>query len=302
MDLAILRAAAARRINTEEYEGGETLTTDHERDGGQTTVTFLGTCANLPYAGEDCSSFVINERHMVDTGWYGTVRMLSYGLDPVKIEHLFFTHRHNDHTLGLPQLLLYRRIKRIQEGREFPPLKIFGPAQDLDGIVERAVSVLQWPESAVLPEVIPLEAGDEWENGQFVIRTCSSRHTAPGLVYRFFDKRTGVDLAFTGDTAYDEAVIEHVRGAVFLIHEACYNDGDPLDKPGLHSQPKLAARAAEKAGVGRLALIHGVPALRARKVAAAREIFPNTFWPENGQRVVLARRPAVSPSDAPPAV
>ena len=39
---------------------------------GRTEVTFLGTCANLPYAGEDCSSFVINRRYMVDTGWYGT--------------------------------------------------------------------------------------------------------------------------------------------------------------------------------------------------------------------------------------
>jgi ribonuclease Z len=222
---------------------------------------------------------------MVDTGWYGAVRMLSYDLDPTRLEYLFITHRHNDHTLGLPQLLLYRRIKRIQDGLELPPLKIVGPKVDLPGIIQRAVAILQWPDGAVLPEGIPLDPGEGLETGGFILRTCAADHTAPGLVYRFIDKRNGRQLAFTGDTMYSESIVSHVRGVSLLIHEACYNDGDPPDKPGKHCQPRQAAEAARKAEVGRLALIHATPHFRERKVEAAREIFPNTFWPRDGETV-----------------
>jgi ribonuclease BN (tRNA processing enzyme) len=84
---------------------------------------------------------------------------------------------------------------------------------------------------------------------------------------------------------YHEDIVAHVEGVSLLIHEACYNDGDPPDKPGKHSQPKQAALAAKKAKVGRLALIHATPHFRERKVEAARKIFPNTFWPRDGETV-----------------
>ncbi len=250
-----------------------------------TNVVFLGTCANLPYAGDDCTSFVINGTYLVDTGWYATVRMLSFGLDPLAIEYLFVTHRHNDHTLGLAQLLLYRKIKRVQEGIERPPLRIVGPESDIAGVVERAVAVLQWKEDTSLHETIPLAPGGVVETDAFRLTTCAAQHTAEGLVYRFFDKLTRREIGYTGDTLYDEGIVRHLTGVSLLIHEACYSNGDPIDKPGKHCQPKLAATAALKAGAKSLVLVHATPHLRAAKVASASEVFPNCLWPKPGERI-----------------
>lgn len=252
-------------------------------------MTFLGTCANLPYRGEDCSSFLINGRYLVDTGWYATVRMLSFGFDPTTVTHLLITHRHNDHVLGLPQILLYQKIKREQEGLDIAPLVVAGPAADLDGILDRAIPTLQWPDSAILPERKILSPSEEWETDEFRIRVCASRHTAPGLVYRFLDRKTGDEIGFTGDTSYDPRIADHLQGVSLLIHDACYNDDDPPDRPGLHSSAVHAAKIAKAAGAKRLALIHATPHFRAQKVAIARKIFSNTFWPKDGETVDVSK-------------
>jgi ribonuclease Z len=252
-----------------------------------TNVVFLGTCANLPYEGDDCTSFVINGKYLVDTGWYGTVRMLSFGLDPSAIEYLFITHRHNDHILGLAQFLLYRRIRKGQNGVETPRLRIVGPAADLDQLVERAITALLWSEDVERPETIPLPAGGVVDTEAFRLSTCASQHTAEGLVYRFLDKATGKEIGYSGDTLYDEAIVRHLTGVSLMIHEACYSDGDPLDKPGKHCQPRLAATAALKAGARSLLLVHATPRTRAGKVASASEIFPNCRWPKLGERITV---------------
>ena len=64
----------------------------------------------------------------------------------------------------------------------------------------------------------------------------------------------------------------------------------PSLRPGLHSRPGDAARIARMAAVKRLALIHASPAGRERKVKAARRIFPETFWPADGESVVVDAR------------
>src|SRR5437879_3430827 len=75
-----------------------------------TVVTFLGTAAVLPGAGQDSACFLINGRVLFDTGWYAALKMQEYGCDPLAIEHLIFTHCHHDHYMGLPALLFFRAM------------------------------------------------------------------------------------------------------------------------------------------------------------------------------------------------
>src|SRR5882724_6192609 len=124
----------------------------------QTTVTFLGTDAVVPEGGADTASFVINRRCLVDTGWYAAIKMRCYGLDPMQLETLIFTHCHHDHYIGLPHLLFYHRM-RARERPDRPPLKIIGPAGEIDLVVGLAQKFLQMERFAPVqyqPELIPL--------------------------------------------------------------------------------------------------------------------------------------------------
>jgi ribonuclease Z len=257
----------------------------------KTAVTFLGTEAVVPGCGGDTASFVINGRYLVDTGWYGAIKMRCYGLDPLQLEYLFLTHCHHDHYIGLPHLLFYLTM-RAGERPNRAPLKIVGPAEDLERVVRLAQQFLQmerFPAVQYDPALIPLAAGQSFDDADFHLATCPSVHPVPGLCYRFTDRRTGRVVAFTGDTAYDPGIVRHVQGADLLIHEASYGASPaPVTNASLHSGAPEAARVAREAGVDRLALVHCPRANQEAALKAAQSLFASAFWPADGETVLLA--------------
>ena len=255
-----------------------------------TTVTFLGTDAVVPEGGGDTASFVINRTVLVDTGWYAAIKMRSYGIDPMDIEFLIFTHCHHDHYIGLPHIFFYLAM-RASERPDRAPLNIIGPAGEIELVVDLARRFLQvdrFPPVNYNPTLIPLRPGDSWEGTNFHLATCASVHPVPGLVYRFTDTRSGKVIAFTGDTAYDPAIPPFCRDADLLIHEASFGESPaPESNRSLHSGAPDAARVAVESGVGRLALVHCPKGKQSAALAAAQRIFPNTFWPLDGEEVTI---------------
>jgi ribonuclease Z len=252
----------------------------------KTEVTFLGSASVLPAGGEDTASFLINGRHLVDTGWYAAIKMRCYGFDATQLEYLFLTHCHHDHYIGLPQLFFYLAMSRRRI-----PLKIAGPAEDLERVVTLSRQLLQpdrFPAADHEPELYPMKPGDALEGEGFRMTTCASLHPVPALCYRFVDTRTGRSIAFTGDTAPSPLVTAHVQSADLLITEASFGPKSAPDpNPSLHSGALDAARLAAAAGVRRLALVHCSAEHRAESLAVARAIFPNSFWPEDGETVIV---------------
>jgi ribonuclease Z len=253
----------------------------------QISVTFLGTAAVIPGPGHDTASFVLGRECLVDAGWSAVLRMTGFGLDPLRLTHLFLTHCHHDHYLGLPQLLFYRAMRRQPE-----PLRIAGPAGDLERVVARARDFLQadrFPEACCPVEPIPLAPGDAFDATGFSVTTCASLHPVPGLCYRFTDRHTGATVVFTGDTAYDPAIAAHARGAHLLVTEASFGArAAPAENPSLHSGAPDAARLAREADVERLALVHCTEEEQEAALARAREGFPNTCWPADGETLTVA--------------
>jgi len=56
--------------------------------------------------------------------------MRQYGFDPLALESIILTHFHQDHYIGLPQLLFYIGLKK----RSGPPLAVIGPNEHLKQI------------------------------------------------------------------------------------------------------------------------------------------------------------------------
>lgn len=251
-----------------------------------TQVLFLGVDSVTPAAGDDTASFVLNRRILVDTGWTAPVRLLDHGLSVLDLDALVFTHLHHDHYLALPQVLFYRWMRG--RTRDLPPLVIAGPREDLGRIVQLAKAFLEAERCGHHPrlELRPLDPGDRLETAHGTFTTARTIHAVPGLCYRFEDAATGAVVAFTGDTAYHPPLAEHVRGADLLIHEASHGAADHRGETASgHSGAPAAAAIAAAAGVGRLALVHGAPAVRDEAVAAAQQVFAETFWPAPGEVV-----------------
>jgi ribonuclease Z len=257
-----------------------------------TKLTFLGTAAVLPGPGEDTASYLINDRLMIDCGWYGALKMQQYGYDPMNVETLFFTHCHHDHYMGLPGLLFFRGMRR-HRGEEPPPLTIVGPPDDLPLVVELSRRFLQadrFPSVWSPLNLVPLEPGSVYETDGFRMETIRALHPVTGVSGRFTDKATGAVIALSGDTGPNPALVDLARDADLLIHEASVRPDLPDDRlRGDHSRSIDAARAAREAGVKRLCLVHMSGGHDQESLAAARAIFPETELPEEGETVVIGR-------------
>lgn len=256
-----------------------------------TAITFLSTSGVTPGAGHDTVSFLINGNILIDTGWYSAIRMLNYGFTPLDLEYLILTHCHPDHYIGLPQILCYLGLRKRDRPDQMP-LKIVGPADDVQKVVDLARAFLQAERFALagahVPDVFPVVPGESLETDAFLLETCGTVHAVQGLCGRFTDKTTGAVFGFTGDTAYHPPIADHLKGCPLIVHEASHGDRvvENARRTG-HATAREAARIAQAAGAERLALVHMREEDAPQAVAAAREIFPGAFWPRDGETIFL---------------
>lgn len=277
-----------------------------EEGGRRLALTFLGTAGAVPEPGRETASYLVDGRLQVDCGWQGALRLLSCGVRPDDVDWLLFTHCHHDHYLGLASLLFWR----VMRGDPARTLRVAGPEGEVQRVVAHSWELLQparfFP-GARAPEVVGLRAGQDVEIAipalpqgrrdsaahtgalRLRLRTCASRHAVPGLCYRFTEPVSGADFTLGGDTAYHPPLAELARGSQLLVHEASWGARarPPAENDALHASAPEAAQIARAAGVRRLYLVHAEAAAKAESLRAARAIFPETYWPGDGETVLL---------------
>jgi len=201
---------------------------------------------------------------LLDTGnGLGVVRsLIGAGVDPLSIQDVFVSHRHPDHAGGLDPLLLWRRLHLMRAGRPSAEagLRVHTEPRTMTALLhtfEVTASgtpaslggALQWhrltdgqpsplPDGQLIPFLVdhlPVDGG------------------AMGCVLEI----DGVKIAYSGDTRPTPRLIEAVRGADILLHEAggLDADADRVHRP-CHSTAGDAGRAAQAAGVRHLVLTH----------------------------------------------
>lgn len=255
-----------------------------------TTLRFIGVSDCVPAVGHETACVLLNENVLVDAGWNAALHMRQFGCDPLAITHVFITHCHHDHYLGLAPLIFYRAMVG-KGGDEQEPLTVVGPRTEIGSAVERAFEYLQadrYDDVTVPVEVMPLRPGAEFETGRFRVKSAQVVHPTLAMCYRFEDKRTGASVAVTGDTAYYAPLGRFAAGVDVLVHEASVGPRscDPL-QPWGHSGAPDAARIAREARPKRLCLVHYSQRERDEALKAAREIFPETYTPEEGEVLEL---------------
>ena len=250
-------------------------------------IVFLGVGSCMPvYETDDTASLLIDNHIMIDTGWNPIRNLLKAGVNPNEITHLFFTHMHQDHYLGLAQLLFYIMNSR----HSFEGLHIYGP-EGMGEILDRALLFagfdhhhagtnreairLNKPESDQLPE-----RGAMRING-IQLRFIPSRHAVPGRCYRVADAN-GNSMTYTGDTAVFGELVDFARGSDVLIHEAAFGANSSQNGNAYyHSSAVDAAVTAKQASVKILYLVHTPVDARKTALDSAETIFPARYPIEN---------------------
>lgn len=256
-----------------------------DRPHPRTRVVILG--SGTPNADPErsgpCVAIVVDDRpYLVDAG-PGLVRRAAAaarggvtGLSVERLDRVFLTHLHSDHTLGLPDLLFTPWVLERSA-----PLEVYGPAGTaamVDHIArawEADVEIrLHGGEPANTTgwraRATEIEAGTVYQDSLVTVIAFPVRHGTWRQAFGYRFNTPDYSIVLSGDTAPCDSLVAAARGADLLIHEV-YSDSGFARRPPLwrryHSQFHTGAAdlgaLARRAGVPRLVLYHqllwGVP-------------------------------------------
>ncbi len=200
-------------------------------------VLMLGTGAALVDPDRNHSSILLTVRgvnYLFDCGHNATRQMVTYGVDPASVRAMFLSHLHFDHIADFG----YYMISTWMMGREEPPV-IAGPPETqhfvssllADGAYAKDIEArAQYPQrqanfSYLNPPVLECEPGLVYEDDLVKVTACYVEHipreVSPCFGLRM-DTVDGQSVAFSGDTAPCDAMIELARDVDLLIHECTF--------------------------------------------------------------------------------
>ena len=187
----------------------------------------------------------------------GTLRQLTrVGLSCERIERVFLTHFHPDHTADLIHFLFASMNPDVLKRRL--PFVIAGPA-GVAGFIKRLQDAypgwLTLPSGVMSIEEIDPLPRQELDCGGFTVVSSPTNHTVNSLAYRV-EVPGGKTFVYSGDTGFCDEVVDLARGADLLVLESSFPEGEEVEG---HLSPYLAGRMAALAGVKRLVLTHFYP-------------------------------------------
>ena len=258
------------------------------------SLFFAGTAGSVPSARRGLPALLVRrggDALLFDCG-EGTQRQLVRSVGLADMTHVFLTHFHADHWLGLPGML-----KSFELRDRHAPLTVYGPAgtAELLGSLRRVFGRLSYPFS-----IVELEAGEGARFDGYEVAAFNVRHRGVSFGYALvedprpgrFDadkamalgipfgpdfgrlqrgevvdgvrpedvigpRREGRKIVISGDTSPCDMVRVAAYGADVLVHEATFTEAeaDRALQTG-HSTARQAAEIARDAEVRLLALTH----------------------------------------------
>jgi ribonuclease Z len=232
-------------------------------------ITFLGTSGCIPTEKRGLSAVAVDflgELLLFDCG-EGTQRQMRHvGLNFMRLDHVFLTHLHADHFLGLGGMI--QSMDFLERDR---PLNIYGPA----GISETISALLTlgtFELETFKVNAHEVSSGIVLDGGRYTVSCAKTLHTKGSVAYcleekahRKFDKPKalalgipegrlysklqdgetvsvngkiftpddvlddpipGRKLVYTGDTRPSKNVVKLARNADVLIHDSMFSDED----------------------------------------------------------------------------
>ena len=151
-------------------------------------VTFLGTAGSLPTPDRNPSAVLVNregEMMLFDCG-EGTQRQLMKSrLSFMKLKHIFITHWHADHWLGLIGLMQTMGMEGRTES-------LYLHAPEAERFVSDILDLGYWgPRFRVIPKEVPYDGSDittVHKGKEYEIISIPVKHSVPAVSYAFKEK------------------------------------------------------------------------------------------------------------------
>jgi ribonuclease Z len=222
-------------------------------------VTLLGTGTPIPDPDRFGPSTLVeagNKKLLFDAGRGVPIRVRQLGFRESKIDVVFLTHYHSDHTAGIPDIWLTGWLGNFRQ----EPFRLIGPvgAKSLMANLESAYALdikIRLEDEKLSPGGIATVV-EEFEkdgvvydkDGVKVIAFTVDHGAAikPAVGYRIEYK--GHAVVISGDTRYDQNVIKYGTGVDLLIHEVCIVRPELLSNPYIkrvvdhHTTPREAGQ------------------------------------------------------------
>lgn len=206
----------------------------------QTQVVLLGTGtpnADPERFGPSIAIVVNNTPYVIDCG-PGVVRRAAAaykkgvtGLEVSKLNRLFVTHLHSDHTSGYPDFIFTPAVLERTE-----PLQVFGPS----GIKSMTDHILKAYEQDMEIRIHGLEYGQQsayevkateikpgviYKDSNITVKAFLVNHGSWKEAYGYRFETPDKVIVISGDCTFSESVIENAKGCDVLIHEVYSADG-----------------------------------------------------------------------------
>ncbi|MEE0955518.1 MAG: MBL fold metallo-hydrolase [Eubacterium sp.] len=238
-------------------------------------ITMLGTgnalvteCYNTCFVIEDDGQYFLVD----GGGGNGLLRQLkSAGLDWKKMQHIFVTHKHLDHIMGIVWMI--RMITQyITQNQYEGDAYIYGHDEVITLLAEMADKLLKPKQTKLIGKrlhLITLSDGEEFQAighrfQAFDIRSTKAKQFGFTMYYDENDKNGSSNLqehklTCCGDEPYQECEKKYAKESDWLLHEAfCLSSQADVFHPyeKHHSTVKDACTLAEELGVKNLVLYH----------------------------------------------
>lgn len=293
-------------------------------------LTFLGTTGSTPTKERNLPAMSIEydgKVYLFDCGEGTQRQMLYYSVNMSKIKHIFITHTHGDHIIGLAGLVRTMALNKREQ-----PLTIYVPAGE-----EFRINVLLTFDKALIGYKVyvkGVKSGLVLQGDGYKVSAFKLDHTVPTFGYVFeeesklrfmkdkckklglkgmmfsklakdgsikVNRKTiklkdvtfavpGKKVVYATDTRPTETTVKAAAGADILVHEASFAKKlHEIAKERSHSTSEEAAKIAKKAKCKKLMLFH----ISARYnntnelLKDARAVFKNTEVAKDGMVINL---------------
>lgn len=262
-----------RSVSAEEINGNESAeiklganNTKEKKQVGQAEeektdsfkVTLLGTGSpllSMERFGPATLVEVGEERLLFDAGRGAALRLNQTGTLPGKVNKLFVTHLHSDHTIGIPDVWLTGSLPT--DGKRETSFEVWGP-KGTKGMMEKMeeafiadIEVRNKNQNETLNGLNAvghdIEQGTVYEKNGVEVVAFLVDHGPMEPSYGYRVNYQDHSVVISGDTRYNENLIEFADGTDLLIHEVAAarpDDESPAIQKilDLHTTPEEAGK------------------------------------------------------------